>query len=223
MSWDTIWESVFSSREWGKYPPEELIRFIARTFYRVPDRSAVRVLEVGCGPGANIWYLSREGFTVSGIDGSPSAIDTARRRLASEKLEADLRVGDIVALRDVYEPESFDAVIDVACLQCNRLSTVTAVVGQIHGILKQGGHMFSMMVAAGSVGQGSGTELESGTYTGIVDGPLSGAGVNHFFTLDEVQAVFGDFRDVSVEYAIRSYDQRKSPYKHWVTTARKHE
>ena len=61
------WNDVFESRDWGRYPPEELIRFVARNFGDVPERGEVRFLEVGCGPGANIWFLRREGLAFGGI------------------------------------------------------------------------------------------------------------------------------------------------------------
>lgn len=63
-----IWDMVFSNQEWGKYPSEDLIRFIARNFYKVENRKNVKILELGCGPGANIWYLAREGFSFCGVD-----------------------------------------------------------------------------------------------------------------------------------------------------------
>lgn len=63
MSNDNIWNSVFKNQEWGKYPSEDLIRFIARNFYSIKNRLDVKVLEIGCGPGANIWFLAREGFS----------------------------------------------------------------------------------------------------------------------------------------------------------------
>ena len=76
------WENIFASRGWGAYPPEELVRFIARNFRTVPDRSQVHVLEIGCGPGPNIWFLAREGYAAAGIDGSPTAI---RQRVRGEE------------------------------------------------------------------------------------------------------------------------------------------
>ncbi|EAI6148112.1 SAM-dependent methyltransferase, partial [Campylobacter jejuni] len=36
---EKIWEQIFSKKEWGKYPSENVIRFIARNFYNVQDRS----------------------------------------------------------------------------------------------------------------------------------------------------------------------------------------
>ena len=62
MSWDNIWDEVFRSQPWGKYPSEDVIRFVARNFYKAPDRSSVKILEVGCGPGANLWYIAKERF-----------------------------------------------------------------------------------------------------------------------------------------------------------------
>ena len=84
MTWDPVWENLFSSGNWGQYPGEDLIRFVARNFYAVADRSATRILEVGCGPGANLWFLAREGFAAHGIDGSPSAVAKSRSRLDRE-------------------------------------------------------------------------------------------------------------------------------------------
>ena len=68
--WDKGWDKIFSTQEWGKYPGEELIRFIARNFYAAPNRKDIRILEVGCGTGANLWFLAKEGFNAFGIDGS---------------------------------------------------------------------------------------------------------------------------------------------------------
>jgi SAM-dependent methyltransferase len=99
----------------------------------------VALLEVGCGPGPVVWYLAREGFDVYGIDGSPTAIEHARSRLEAKNLIADLRVGDFVRLADLYVPKTFDAVIDVASIQQNRVAAVADVIGGIFSVLKPSG------------------------------------------------------------------------------------
>ena len=98
MSWNPVWEDIHASREWGRYPPEELIRFVARNYYDHYPRNEIRFLDVGCGIGSATWYLCREGFTVSALDGAPTAVDKLRERLHSEGLTADVRVGDAAAL-----------------------------------------------------------------------------------------------------------------------------
>ena len=62
MSWDPIWETVYQSRAWGQYPGEDVIRFVKGHFSQVSDRAQVRLLEVGSGAGANLWFMAREGF-----------------------------------------------------------------------------------------------------------------------------------------------------------------
>ena len=81
------WDEIFAAHPlWNGYPAEELVQFVARTFPDVKERR-LSALEVGCGPGTNLWYLAREGFTIAGIDGSQNAIELGaraalRRRIA---------------------------------------------------------------------------------------------------------------------------------------------
>jgi len=222
MSWDHVWERIFRTRDWGRYPPEELIRFVAKHLYSAPDRKQVRILEIGCGAGANIWFLAREGFDVYGIDGSKTAILKAEQRLQEEGLKAHLQVGDIISLAELYSPNHFDAVVDVACLQHNRMGAVQAIVDQIVTVINGGGKVFSMMVVVGSWGHGLGKEIEPGTFADIREEPLQGAGLCHFFTLGEVQRLFKRFSDVQIEYSVRSLNKQRHYYKHWVIEGVKH-
>lgn len=216
MSWDPVWEEVFAGREWGRYPPLELVRFVAGAYYHVTPRRAVRILEVGCGAGANLWYLAREGFDVSGIDGSPTAIARAEALLRQEGLRADLRQGDVIDMAALYAACTFDAVVDIACLWCNRLADVRQAASAIHQILKPGGRFFSMLLAQGSSGEGTGREIEPGTFVEIPAGPLAGTGTNHFFSEAEVRDVFRAFAEVRVEYSIRSFNRQAEVFKLWV-------
>jgi SAM-dependent methyltransferase len=219
MSWDPIWEDVFGRRGWGRYPSEELIRFAAGRFYSAPDRSAVRILEIGCGPGANLWYFAREGFSAVGLDASPTALAQAAERLEAEGLRAELIQGDLTGLTDLFEPASFDAVVDVAALQHNRMDAVRNAIDGIFTTMRPGGHVFARVLAAGSWGEGAGVELEPGTYADIAEGPLAGLGTCHFFQLEEIETLFHKFADVHIEYSERSLEDRRRRYRQWVMTA----
>ncbi|UWN33353.1 hypothetical protein AEI09_06520 [Campylobacter jejuni] len=81
-----IWENIFSQKEWGKYPSENLIRFIAKNFYNVKDRSKINILELGLGTGANLWFCAKEGFSVSGIEWSKTGVERFKQRLENENL-----------------------------------------------------------------------------------------------------------------------------------------
>ncbi|MBF0561187.1 MAG: class I SAM-dependent methyltransferase [Alphaproteobacteria bacterium] len=218
--WDQAWDTVFSAREWGRYPPEDLVRFIARSYGGSTDRRQVRILELGCGPGANLWYLAREGFQVYGVDGSAVAIDRAGQRLAAEGLSADLRVGDVARIAASYPPDSFDAIIDIACLQHAALD-VRTVLDQAHALLRRGGQMFAMMIAHGSWGEGLGRKIAPGTYTDVPEGPWIGVGRVHFFTLEEVRAAFSAFEGLRVEELCVTVNNRRAKIHHWLAYARK--
>jgi SAM-dependent methyltransferase len=160
-AWAPVWDDVFAGHSWGKYPPEELVVFVSRTFGRVPVRSDISLLEVGCGPGANVWFMSREGFRVAGIDGSKIAVERAQQRLQSESLEADLHVGDMVSLP--FGNDTFHGVIDVGSIQHNNASHRAQIVAEVRRVLAPGGHFFGIMLATGTWGEGSGRVVEPGS------------------------------------------------------------
>lgn len=146
----TYWEDVFSNQEWGKYPPIELIRFIARNFYSRTDRKSVKILELGSGPGPNLWYMAREGFCVYGIEGSKTACENAYKRLHDENLQGnigDIKTGDYFQKLDEFEDDYFDAIIDVESLYCNPFERTKEIVLKSFKKLKKGGKMFSMTFA----------------------------------------------------------------------------
>lgn len=142
MAWDNTWEEVFSNNEWGKYPAESLIRFIARNFYKVNKRESIKILEVGCGPGANLWYMNREGFTVYGIDGSETAIKKAEKRLKEDiwdgKGNYSLQVGDIISLP--FEDNFFDAVIDCEVTYANKYDEAKRMFAEMHRVVRGGAY-----------------------------------------------------------------------------------
>lgn len=216
-SWDPVWETIFSTREWGKYPPEELIRFTARSFYRAPDRRQIRLLDAGCGPGACCWYLAREGFSVTGFDGSPTALQKGRERLEADHLTAEWVKGDLLQLP--FPEASFDGAIDIAAIQQNRAASIQKILAGIAQVLKPGGRFFSMMLASGSWGDGTGTCLEPRTYTGIPDGPYQGEGITHFAVEEELRSWLAPFRELNLELSTRTYENRSHEVRHWIITA----
>jgi SAM-dependent methyltransferase len=222
MTIDPSWEAVHSAREWGKYPPEELVRFVAWRYYQRQNRQDVRLLDLGCGLGTGVWFFSREGFHAVGIDGSPSAIARLKDRLTREGLTADLHVGDVVTSLPVLFPEaSFDAVVDITCLCCLPSAEARRTIEQVARVLKPGGRFLSMLFDVTTWGYGEGREVEPHGFTDVPDGPFKDRGLIRLYAREELEALFAALPIVGVESTTRTMDNGRRTVKHWVVECMK--
>jgi ubiquinone/menaquinone biosynthesis C-methylase UbiE len=218
------WEQVFSSRPWGAYPNEGLVRFIGRQFRGDVDRSNVRVLEIGCGPGPNIWFLVREGFQVAGIDCSPTAIRQAKEKLVGECLPCepptvDLRLGSFSSLP--WSDEEFDVVVDIEALYANTMADIRQSVAEILRTLKPGGLFFGAMFGVRTTGSNSGETIEPGTQRQPIAGPCAGNQLAHFFDLQELTDVFSNFGQLTIDQLHRTDAGGQVDIFEWLVQARK--
>ncbi len=119
--------------EQRSYPNEPMLRFLST----LPHGG--RVLEIGCGTGANLWAIAREGFGTFGIDAAPTAIKLCSDTLNSYGVHALLEVGNFRELD--FGDGSLDAVIDVQSLQ--HIADKAVVLAEVSRVLKPGGKFFS--------------------------------------------------------------------------------
>lgn len=222
MSWDSGWDNIFRDNEWGKYPSEFLVRYVGRNFSKGKERSGMKVLEVGCGTGANLWFLAREGFSVFGIDGSAVGLERAKKYLSAEGLDADLRHGDIVSLP--YDDETFDAVVDVECVYANSLKDSKKIVSEIFRVLKPGGKFFSITFMTGTYGDGQGQALkdEPNTYSELSEGALKkGYGIIRFTSEEDIDLLYSLFKIKNIDYCVRSEKNSQYEIKEWLISCEK--
>ena len=203
-SWDSTWEDIFRTKEWGKYPSEDLVRFMARNYYRVRERSNCRILDLGCGTGANTWFMAREGFDVYAIDGSETAIAIAKKRFEEENLEADFRVGDFIDLD--YADGFFDCVVDVASLQHNKMEDIGTVLEEVRRVLKPGGKVFSVMKSDSTI---LGKDVNLFTEQRFV----------YYFGTDEIESLFSGFIDPVIDESTRTDSINGNTISHFIIQA----
>lgn len=101
---------------------------------------AERVLDVGCGMGADVFDLAaRVGKAghVTGIDMSASLIEAARRRAEGHNLPVAFEVGDVQALQ--FEDAAFDAVRSERLLM--HVPDADRAVAEMARVLRPGGRM----------------------------------------------------------------------------------
>lgn len=194
MSWDKVWEEIFTSRSsWGSYPSETLIRFMAQNFSN-KKKEDVRVLELGCGPGGNIWFLAREGYNTFGIDGSPTAIKQAQLKLTNNSLKASLIIGDITKIN--YPDDYFDCILDIECLYSNSWESTKHILQEAKRVLKKDGLLFSRTFSTKmELGEGYKT-LGHHEYTDIKSGPFKAAGLTRLMDKHDIENLYGSLFNI---------------------------
>lgn len=69
-----------------------------------------KTLEMGCGTGVESVWLAQKGFDVIAIDGSPIAIDIAKKAAMDSKVNCKFKIVDFVS--DKISDNNFDFVFD---------------------------------------------------------------------------------------------------------------
>jgi SAM-dependent methyltransferase len=225
MAWDPVWEQIFISQAWGRYPGEDVIRFVARNFYAAPDRASVRFLEVGFGTGTNLWFLAREGFSANGIEGSQSAESIARERLNIEcpnwntaPHNGELVVGDMLQLP--WPDATFDALIDSEAVYCNDFEESCRIYREMHRVAKPGGKLFVRTFATGCWGDGIGTAVGHRRFVADA-GPMANKGPSRFTSEAELVELLGPWKICEINLITRSLVAQAQVVREWVVEAEK--
>lgn len=126
-----------------RYPNEELCRFMGRNFFSIPQekRKYIKILETGCGSGANLWMIAREGFDTYGIDLSDESLKLCEQMLEKYNTKAQLSVQDMSSMD--FGSNTFDAIVDVFSSYCLNTTNSAKYIKNIWSILKPGGLFFS--------------------------------------------------------------------------------
>jgi len=178
-------------------------------------------LDLGCGPGANTWFLAREGFTVAGIDGSASAIEQNRSRLQQEGLSADLHVGDITATLP-WADASFDLVLDNVALYANPLPAIARGIAEVARVLKPGGTFLHLSFTDRSWGYGEGRSAGApGAYHEVDAGPLAHRGFVQFLARTDLDRLLGGFTGLQIERTSYTLENGQRQIEQWVAVCSK--
>ncbi len=220
---DPIWEEKYSAGHAQRYPWDSVVSFLFRHAPRDKPRSEVRVLEVGCGTGSNLWFAAREGFHATGFDGSASAIETARKRFEEEGLAVDVSVGDFTKLP--YRDGSFDIVIDRASLTCVSRTDIGQAIDEIARVTAPGGHFLFTPYADIHTSAQSATISADGLASDISEGTLVGFGQLYFASREDIEKFFE--RNWTIEQMVlkeeREISDKENPSVHaeWRIIARR--
>lgn len=184
------WDEIFSKRGKIFHDPHPDMEKISELF---KEKEIKRVLDLGCGTGRHLIFLSKKGFEVYGMDASPKALEMANKWLIEEDEKAELHL-DRMEHKFPYEDKFFDAIISIQVIHHNLMKDIIFTVREIERILKKGSIIFITFPVLGTGSKLENWELkeiEKGTYI-----PQKGQekGLpHHFFTIEEIYQVFSSF------------------------------
>ncbi len=220
MSFSNEWEERYrENTHLSVWPWSDLVSFVMR--HARPDRKNFRVLELGCGAGANIPFFEWLGVDYHAIEGSRSIVE--RLKTTHPELEERIVAGDFT--RGIPFPGRFDLVVDRAALTHNDTASIEMALEVVRNKLSSGGKYvgidwFSTDYCEFEKGTTGGDE---NTRTGYREGSFSGVGKVHFSDREHLLHLFRNFEIMALEHKIirREIPQDGWHFASWNLVARK--
>lgn len=188
-SFDAVWETRYKEnpKYRNHYPYSFVVSYIYINRPRDKEAKDIKILEVGCGNGNNLWFAACEGFNVSGIDGSATAIAYAKEWFAREGLAGDFRVGDFANLP--FEDNYFDMVIDRSALTFCGAPAINNAIAEIWRVLCSGGKfLFNPM--SDRCSSFDGIPDQDGCYRKVRYGTIVPGAQIKFYGIREIRELF---------------------------------
>jgi tellurite methyltransferase len=150
--------------------------------------SVQKVLDLGCGVGRHLVYLSRQGFEVHGLDISSAGVERCQKELAQQQLQATVQVADMLAIP--YPSRFFDWVLSVQVIYHTTAATLKQAIQHVHDKLKPGGFFYVTFPPVDNISPDNGQEIEPRTYMQEEDGePL----LHHYVISEEIDELMSGF------------------------------
>ena len=184
------WNAIFTKAGKVFETPHPDIERIAKVFLK---KKFNRILDLGCGSGRHLVYLSKIGFEVYGLDSSPKALEISRDWLKSEGKNCELKLHRIEE-KFPYEDKYFDAIVSIQVIHHNYLKDIIFTIKEMERILIPDGLIYVTFPLFGVGSKLEGwdlKEVEKGTYIPQT-GPEEGL-PHHFFTESEIYELFESF------------------------------
>jgi len=220
MSFSKEWEERYQANtHLSVWPWSDLVSYIMR--YARPTGSEFRVLELGCGAGANIPFFKKLGVQYYSIEGSSSIVNKLWRIYPEYK--NNIIVGDFT--QDIPFKEEFDLVVDRGSLTHNSTSAIKSSLKLVHNKLNPNGKYigidwFSTMHS--DYQRGLSCE-DNYTRCNITEGHLAHTGIVHFSDKTHLEELFSTFIIEVLEHKVikREIPEDKFVFASWNLVASK--
>lgn len=191
MGFSQEWEQRYSQNtHMSVWPWSDVVSLVHRYCRHLIDKKG-RVLELGCGAGANIPLFLSLGMDYYSVEGSATVVSQLHSRYPG--LTNHIQVGDFTD----NQPwgESFDLVLDRASLTCNNTQSIKSGLMLAFSALKPGGYFVGVdwySTSHSDFGEGVLAE-DAFTKKNISVGQFVGTGRVHFSDEKHLRELFSGF------------------------------
>lgn len=195
MGFSHEWEKLYSENQHNSvWPWSDLVSYVMRY---CDHTKHLKVLELGCGAGANIPFFKLINADYYAIEGSVTAVEMLRQKFPCYK--SNIVCGDFT--QDIIFKDKFDLVVDRASLTHNSSDDIKKCLRLVANALNNCGkfigiHWFSTQHSDYKVGKGD--CIDQHTRINISSEQFQGVGKIHFSDEKHLRDLFKGFLEMKV-------------------------
>ena len=190
MAFSTEWEKIYQNNEQISIWPWSNCVSLCHRYGNLHE--GMKVLELGCGAGANIPFFVQRKAAYYAVDGSATMVEKLKEKFAP----CDVHIAQVDFTRDFHWTESFDLIIDRAAVTHNSTADIEMVLVKIRAALAPRGRFIGMdwfSMRYDAFRMDSANQIDPHTRI-FKDGFFAGMGTVHFADREHLQDLFRGFR-----------------------------
>jgi len=209
MGFSSEWENIYqANQQMTIWPWSDLVSYVMR--YVKPGSQPLKVLELGCGAGANISFFQHLKADYYATEGSESAVTYLNSKYPL--LKDKIKVADFT--REIPFDTTFDLVFDRASITHNDTDGINNCISLIFKHLNPGGifigiDWFSTLHTEFKNGI---TQNDANTKDGFSSGQFHNVGQVHFSDGSHLQNLFRMFTFIKMEHKVVYQEFPQSDY-----------
>jgi SAM-dependent methyltransferase len=196
MSFSNEWENRYKAKtHLSIWPWSDLVSLVMR---HKPIKENFKVLELGCGAGANIPLFESLGVDYYAIEGSKTIVNQLHKQYSHFK--NNIVCGDFT--KDIPDLK-FDLIVDRAALTHNNEKSIIECIDKCYNHLFYGGKFigvdwFSTEYPDYKNGESVSDKADTWTRTNYIDGNFANVGMVHFSDKVHLLELFKNFKILSL-------------------------
>ena len=202
-----LWDNFYAKKKFIPEFPDKCVQDFYK-FHLIKKRK-IKIIDIGCGSGSNLFYLKNKGFDVYGIDNSSKAIDFIYKK--NKSLKKKLFKCSFTNLP--FKKEYFDAAISIGVFYYEEINGIKNGIDELHRVLKKNGIARIYLISN-----------KDKKYTKNFNKVSKGWEKNMnlvFLNLSQIKKLFFNFRNLIIGEERFNYINNDKLNSYWVITVKK--